>query len=86
MVVDLIILLVGMEPGTPPVPFCSSNGQYLDENGFIKSLNMHNRRNDTCGKGIFAAGACICPMSVSETIESARSAAVAVNSYLQKKE
>jgi heterodisulfide reductase subunit A len=82
MVVDMIILLVGMEPGTAPAPFDRSNGN-LDENGFIRSANMHHERNLTAAEGIFAAGACLCPMSVSETLENARSAATAVHTYLK---
>ncbi len=82
MNVDMLVLMAGMEPA----PWLSENGldQLIekDSNGFVKSANVHMARNQTTQPGIFAAGTAICPMTVNETIESARSAAAMVNAYL----
>ncbi|MCF8297435.1 MAG: FAD-dependent oxidoreductase [Saprospiraceae bacterium] len=83
MDVDMIILLVGMEPGTSHKNFCNNNRIELDTNGFLQSQNMHTARNQTTQSGVFMAGACICPMSVTDTIENARSAALEVNNYFK---
>ncbi len=84
MMVDMVILLVGMEPCSLIKSLTKQNDIKTDENGFFQSLNIHNKRNHSYQKGVFLAGACICPMSVNETLESARSAALAISDYLHK--
>jgi heterodisulfide reductase subunit A-like polyferredoxin len=61
---------------------CKDNKLELDENRFLKSKNIHTDRNSSTQEGVFLAGSCICPMSVNETLDSARSAAVSVMNYL----
>jgi heterodisulfide reductase subunit A2 len=85
MDVDLIVLLVGMEPGLSHNNFIKNNSMQLDENGFLKTVNIHTARNHTLQPGIYMAGTCICPMSVNETLENARSAALEVINYLKKR-
>ncbi len=85
MNVNMVILLVGMEPGSSNSKFSKNNKISLDENGFLKSANMHESRNISIQEGIFLAGAAICPMAVNESLENARSAALDVISYLEKK-
>lgn len=82
MSVDMVILLIGMEPCLSKNKLIENNNLELDENGFFKSADIHQHRNHTDQKGVFMAGTCICPMSVNETLENARSAAIAVNDYL----
>jgi len=82
MTVDMVILLVGMEPGTSTGLLSQNNRIELDENGFLKSANIHQFRNRTTHEGIFMAGSCICPMAVNETLENARSAAFEILNYL----
>lgn len=86
MDVDLLILLVGMEPGLSHNNFSRKNSLQLDENGFLKSEDVHTARNLTTQQGIFMTGTCICPMSVNETLENARSAALKVIDYFDKKD
>jgi len=81
---NMVILMVGMEPCESHKTLCKSNDLQLDENGFFKSADLHLKRNLTDQKGIFAAGTCLCPMSVSDSLENARSAALAVHQYLKQ--
>jgi heterodisulfide reductase subunit A len=76
---DMVILLVGMEACEQNSDLCRNNSLELDENRFFKSKNIHTARNISTQPGIFMAGSCICPMSVNETLESARSAAFLVD-------
>ena len=57
---------------------CDISGDY----GFIKSVNPHLYDNETGKPGLFAAGTCKRPMSVSDSINDARSAALAIKDYL----
>jgi heterodisulfide reductase subunit A len=79
---DMVILLVGMEAHKLNKELCKDNKLELDENRFLKSKNIHTDRNSSTQEGVFLAGSCICPMSVNETLDSARSAAVSVMNYL----
>jgi heterodisulfide reductase subunit A len=83
MSVDMVILLVGMEPCPSTSGLIRNNKIEVDENGFFKSRDVHSERNKSTHDGVFMAGACICPMSVNETFENARSAALQVNDYLE---
>jgi heterodisulfide reductase subunit A len=83
MNVDMIILLVGMEPAALHESFKRDNLVQLDENGFIKSADEHCRRSITTQKGIFASGTSLCPMSVSDTFENAMATAIEVDTYLK---
>ncbi|MGC9331992.1 MAG: FAD-dependent oxidoreductase [Bacteroidales bacterium] len=82
MNVDMAVLLVGMEAHTLNADLYKGNTMELDENRFFKSKNIHTARNSSIHEGVFMAGSCICPISVNETIENARSAAVSVMNYL----
>jgi heterodisulfide reductase subunit A2 len=82
MEVDMIVLLAGMEANKAHHDFCENEVMQTDANGFFKSKNVQTARNETQHPGLFLAGTCVCPMSVNETIENARSASVAVNNYL----
>ncbi|MBN2524476.1 MAG: CoB--CoM heterodisulfide reductase iron-sulfur subunit A family protein [Bacteroidales bacterium] len=84
MKVDMVVLMVGMEPELSNNNLITDNTVQLDENGFFKSKNIHDHRSCTTHNGIFAAGACLCPMSVSETLENARSVVFEVNDYFEK--
>ena len=84
MDVDMIVLLVGMEPGVSNENLSQKGFLELDENGFLKSENIHTARNCTTQPGVFMAGTCVCPMSVNETLENARSAVTKVINYFKK--
>ncbi len=84
MKVDMVVLLVGMEPAIDKESIANYSNIQLDDNGFIKSTSLHQHRNCTTQRGIFAAGACLCPMSVSDTLENARSVVQEINEYFEK--
>lgn len=83
MEVDMVILLIGMEPGLSHPDFCKDGNIQVDENGFLKSTNIHQSRNCTTQDGVFMVGTSICPMSVNETLENSRSVISAVNTYFE---
>jgi heterodisulfide reductase subunit A len=85
MSVDLLVLLVGMEPGKGTKSIAGICGLEPGKDGFLKTSDMHFGNNKTDKKGIFLAGSCICPMSINDTISNARSAALEVHNYLQSK-
>jgi len=83
MNVDLLILLVGMEPSAGTSCLGKSCKLEFDNSGFIKTKDPHTQRNYSTEKGIFLAGTCSSPMSVNDTIENARSAAMEIHNYFQ---
>lgn len=83
MNVDLVVLLVGMEPGAGTRKIGKLCQLDFEENGFLKVKGNHLERNESSQKGIFLAGSCTRPMSIDETVENARSAALNIHSYLQ---
>ena len=81
MTTDLLVLMVGMEPseGTRQLAGCCNIcGDY----GFAQSKDAHLGDNLTDKKGLFLAGACKRPMSITDTITDARSAAFEIIQYL----
>ncbi|WP_162304359.1 FAD-dependent oxidoreductase [Maribellus luteus] len=85
MTVDMVILLVGMEPGASTSQLIQKNQMTVDENGFLKSANVHCARNQSTQEGIFMAGTAICPMAVNETIENARSATTEIIHFFENR-
>ena len=72
---DLLILMVGMEPseGTRKLAEqCHICGDY----GFAASIDPHLDDNRTSHRGLFVAGSCKRPMTLTDVVNDARSAAV----------
>lgn len=72
---DLLVLMVGMEASAGTKLLASSSkikGLY----GFAQSVSEHLHDNETSENGLFVAGTCKRPMSINDTIQDARSAAV----------
>jgi heterodisulfide reductase subunit A2 len=86
MNVDLLVLLSGMEPGKSSEPIKKMLDLKTMDSGFLEPSEIHYARNFSSSRGVFIAGACICPMSVNDTLENARSAAIEVHQYLQNRE
>jgi heterodisulfide reductase subunit A len=86
MNVDWLVLLVGMEAGTGTAQAASVCGSRCESSGFIATADEHRSTNLSSQEGIFVAGSCTGPMSVTDTILHARSAACEVNNYFQKLE
>lgn len=85
MNVDLLVLLVGMEPGSGTTSLGKSCKLNFDSSGFLKAKDVHTKRNFSSKEGIFIAGTCSCPMSVNDTLENARSAAIEIHNYFKNK-
>jgi heterodisulfide reductase subunit A len=85
MTVDLLVLLVGMEPGKGTKNIGNICNLEFGSDGFLKTQDPHTGNNKSVQKGIFLAGACICPMSINDTLANARSAALEVHHYLEAK-
>ena len=81
MTTDLLVLMVGMEAscGTKALgQACGINGEY----GFIKTISPHLYDNETGKPGLFAAGTCKRPMSIWDSVNDARAAAIAIKDYI----
>lgn len=81
MTADLLVLMVGMEPssGTKKLASkCEVCGDY----GFVKTISPHLYDNETGKPGLFAAGTCKRPNCIEDTVNDARSAALAIIEYL----
>jgi heterodisulfide reductase subunit A len=84
MNVDLVILLVGMEAGIgthAAGEICKLNFQ---KSNFISCNDIHLGRNCSSREGIFLAGTCTGPMSIPETLDNARAAALEIDKFLSK--
>ncbi len=84
MNVDLMVLLVGMIPGKETSEMAALFGLEREPNGFLNVRDLHLNKNRSSVEGVFLAGTCTGPMTVDETLEHARSAALDVHQYLQR--
>lgn len=83
MNVDLVVLLVGMIPGKETSAMAGLFGLEREPNGFLMVKDPHLNKNCSSRAGVFLAGTCTGPMTVDETLEHARSAALDVHQYFQ---
>jgi len=81
--VDMLVLMVGMETAKSTQLFAQSCGLECASNRFVKTKDHHIGSNQTNVDGIFTAGASIGPLSVFDTVNHAKSAALAVNDFLK---
>ena len=82
MTTDLLVLMVGMEAseGTRCLgKACGIGGEY----GFVQSKDPHLNDTATDQEGIFVCGTCKRPMSINDSINDARSAAVTILQAIQ---
>ena len=82
MSADLLVLMVGMEPSCGTKELTKQCG-CADTYGFATTVNPHVRDNETAQPGLFVAGSCKRPMSINDTLNDARSAAVKIAEYLR---
>ena len=85
MKVDLLVLLVGMVPGKETTQLARLFDLQCEPNGFLQANDPHLYKNRSSRNGIFLAGTCTGPMTIDETLEHARSAALDVHHFLQNK-
>jgi len=81
--VGLLVLMAGMEPASETKSLTNMLGLKIVSDGFIQPLDEVLRSNYTEIPGVFVAGTCSGPKSVSDTLADARSAALAVADYLR---
>jgi len=79
----LLVLMTGMEPAAETKPLTRMLGLKNVSDGFIQPVNEVLLNNCTELPGVFIAGTCSGPKSVSDTLADARSAALAVASFLK---
>jgi heterodisulfide reductase subunit A len=76
---DLVVLSVGMQPGTDPRSFV---GVDLDKDGFIRSVDPKLDTTRTSMPGLFATGTAISPKDIVDSVVEASAAAAKVEGYL----
>ncbi|MFO7657324.1 MAG: FAD-dependent oxidoreductase [Bacteroidales bacterium] len=82
MNVDLIVLMVGMVPSESTTNMSKMLGIHLSEDGFIAHDDVHLESNKTNVQGIYTAGTVTSPMTITDTIADARSAALKIAEYI----
>ena len=82
MSADLLVLMVGMEPSEGTKKLTSQCG-CADAYGFATTMNPHLRDNETAQPGLYVAGSCKRPMSINDSLNDARSAALKIAEYLR---
>ncbi len=80
--VDLFILMVGMEASQGTRTLGTQTG-IAGEYGFAQSADPHTADNRTGKKGLFVAGSCKRPMTLTDTLTDARSAAWEILQYVK---
>ncbi len=76
---DLVVLSVGMQPGTDPRSFV---GVDLDADGFVASPDPKLDTTRTSVPGLFATGTAISPKDIVDSIVEASAAAARVDAWL----
>jgi heterodisulfide reductase subunit A len=80
----LLVLMAGMEPRANTRSLARKLGLKGVTDGFIQPVDEVLHPNCTEIPGLFVAGTCSGPKSVSDTLADARSAALAVADFLKK--
>jgi heterodisulfide reductase subunit A len=78
---DLVVLSVGMRPGTDPRSFV---GVDLDRDGFVASADPKLDATRTSLPGLYATGTAISPKDIVDTVVEASAAAAKVEGYLAR--
>jgi heterodisulfide reductase subunit A len=84
MTVDMLVLMAGMVMSETGKQLVKSANIKLSESGFIATQDMHIKNNLSSMPGIFVAGTINSPMSISETLADAKSAAFEIIKYLEE--
>jgi len=81
--VDLLVLMVGFVPSAGTKQVGKLMGLDFGINGFFKTKDQHTLTNVSNIRGVFFAGSCTGPKTITNTITDARAAATTVASYLE---
>lgn len=82
MTTDLLVLMVGMRPSEGTLQLgrsCGIGGEY----GFVSVRDAVMHDNETHRDGLFVAGSCKRPMSLSEAVNDGKSAVYEIMNYLK---
>jgi len=82
LTLDYIVLMSGMEPAENAAQLSQIFGVPTDESGFFAPEKYLVSENNTVSEGVFVAGTATGPKTITETINDARSAALAIHHYL----
>ena len=80
--VDILVLLVGCIPSEGTVKAAHMLGMTLGVNGFFRTRDQHTMTNYSEIPGVFFAGTCTGPNTITNAITDARAAATAIDIYL----
>lgn len=86
MNVDLLVLMVGFLPSAGTIAIGKMLGLEFGVNRFFKTCDQHTQTNISNIPGVFFAGACTAPKTITNTITDARAAATTIACYLEKHE
>ena len=81
--VDMVVLMTGMEVAEDTDKLAVMLKIATGKDGFLNPVDEFLQGNSTREKGVFAAGTCTGPKTISETIADARAAAVIIDEYLR---
>ncbi|MDW8041560.1 MAG: FAD-dependent oxidoreductase [Nitrososphaerota archaeon] len=80
---DMVVLAVGMEPGSGTAQVARALNLKVNEFGFLEPRHP-NIHHDSGRDGIYLAGACVAPMSVEEALAEGSAAAMQVAKALRR--
>jgi heterodisulfide reductase subunit A len=83
MELDMLVLMAGMEMSEGGRKIAELGSLRTGENRFFAAADNHYGSNNSNIDGIFYAGTCTAPMTITETISHARAAATSVINYLK---
>jgi heterodisulfide reductase subunit A2 len=84
MTVDLMVLMVGMELSDTLAPLATKMQLEVGADRFITPFDEQLFPNNTRKEGVFVAGTCTGPKNITETLNDARSAALAIMNYFDQ--
>ncbi|MDO9511814.1 MAG: FAD-dependent oxidoreductase [Bacteroidales bacterium] len=84
MTVDLIVLMIGISPSLANNQILSDLKLEPNKDGFAEIADDHLSPTHSKVKGVFIAGACTGPCSITDAINASRSASVEVHHYLNQ--
>jgi len=82
---DLLVLMAGIVRNPGIDELATMAGLDMDSDGFLRSVDNEYAVVESNRPGIWYAGSCTGPKTVPETVAEARSAALAIHSYLEGK-
>jgi heterodisulfide reductase subunit A2 len=83
MSVDMLVLMVGFVPAKGSEHIGQMLGLETGVNGFFKTRDQHLLTNVSNIPGVFFAGSCTAPKTITNTVTDARAAAATVAGYLK---